>query len=157
MGVVKTVLLVVFVLVCVLLVLLVLVQNEEDNGMGGVFGGGQSAAFGARSANVLTKTTGVSVALFFLIAFVISLLNKPSIRDDLNEAARQIHGGGDLKQESGSWLEEELSPELPEQQVEEYTAVNAETIESTSEDAKVIEIKPSESQSDDIGQDETNE
>ena len=152
MGVVKTVLLVFFVLVCVLLVLLVLVQNEEDNGMGGVFGGGQSTAFGARSANVLTKTTGVFVALFFVIAFVVSLLNKPSTRGDLNEAARQIQGGA-LQQESSSWLEEELSTGLPEQ-IEGDTGANAESIEPIVDDAKMIKITPSEVQSEVIVQDE---
>lgn len=152
MGVVKTVLLVLFVLVCVLLVLLVLVQNEEDNGMGGVFGGGQSAAFGARSASVLTKTTGVLVALFFVIAFVVSLLNKPSGRDDLNEATLQIQGGKSLLQENTSWLEEELSPESLEQ-IEDDASVNTEVIESTVEDAKMIEIKPTEVQSELILQD----
>ena len=48
MAVLKTILLIAFVIICVLLVLLVLVQNEENNGMGSAFGGGQSTAFGAR-------------------------------------------------------------------------------------------------------------
>ena len=150
MNVVKTILLVVFVLVCVFLVLLVLIQNDEDNGMGGVFGGGQSTAFGARSASVLTKTTGVFVVLFFIIAFVISLLNKPSTRNDLNEAARQIQGET-LHQESGSWLEEEL---FLESSAEEDTSEKNEVIESTTEDANVIEITPSEVQTENVRQED---
>lgn len=75
MGVVKTILLVAFVIISVLLVLLVLVQNEDNSGMG-VFGGANSQAFGARSASVLTKTTGVLVALFFISAFALAFLNK---------------------------------------------------------------------------------
>ena len=153
MDVVKTILLVFFTLVCVLLVLLVLVQNEEDNGMGGVFGGSQSAAFGARSASVLTKTTGVFVALFFIIAFIVSLLNKPSTRDDLNEAARQIQGGASLQQENGSWLEQELLPETLEQEKDDVS-VNAEMIEPTTEDEKMIEITPSEVHPEEIMQDD---
>ena len=52
MGVIGTILLVVFVIVCVLLVLLVLLQNEEGNGMGGIFGGQNTQAFGDRKSVV---------------------------------------------------------------------------------------------------------
>ena len=68
MGVIKTVLIVAFVIVCILAILLVLVQNDESNGMGSAFGG-NSAAFGAHSGSVLKKTTGVLVFLFFVITF----------------------------------------------------------------------------------------
>ncbi|MBP3366806.1 MAG: preprotein translocase subunit SecG [Treponema sp.] len=110
MGVVKTVLLVAFVIICVLLILLVLVQNEDTNGMGSVFGGGQSAAFGARSASVLTKTTGVLAGLFFVIAFGLSLLNKAPAKEDLSSSVKEIQGEAPSAPESGSWLEEELNP-----------------------------------------------
>ena len=76
MNIVKTVALVAFVIICVILILLVLVQNEENNGMGSAFGGGQSTAFGAHSANVITKTTGVFVALFFVAALVLHCLTR---------------------------------------------------------------------------------
>lgn len=88
-SVVGTILLVAFVIVCILLVLLVLAQNEDSNGMGSSFGGGQSAAFGAHSASVLTKTTGVLVALFFIIAFGIGLLNKPVKKAALNSVSAE--------------------------------------------------------------------
>ena len=76
MGVVRTILLVAFIIVCVLTILLVLMQNDEGNGMGTAFGGGQSAAFGSHSASVLVKTTGVLAGLFFVIVFVF-LYNEP--------------------------------------------------------------------------------
>lgn len=110
MGVVKTVLLVAFVIICVLLILLVLVQNEDTNGMGSVFGGGQSAAFGARSASVLTKTTGVLAGLFFIVAFGISLLNKAPVKEDLSSSVKEIHGESPSVSDQGSWLQEELNP-----------------------------------------------
>ena len=66
------ILLVVFVIVCILSVLLVLVQEPDNSGMGGLLGGGNSAAFGAHSANVLTKMTVVLVVLFFLVTFGIA-------------------------------------------------------------------------------------
>ena len=59
MGTLGVVLLVAFVIVCVLLVLLVSVQDDGENGMGGLMGGRGTAAFGANSATILTKTTFV--------------------------------------------------------------------------------------------------
>ena len=64
MGIVGIVLLVAFVVVCVFLVLLILVQDEGNNGMGGILGGRGTAAFGSHSAGVLTKATAVFAALF---------------------------------------------------------------------------------------------
>lgn len=93
MGVVKTILLVAFIIICVLIVFFVAIQNENDGGMGGVFGGGQSAAFGAHSASVLTKTTGVLVALFFVLAFFLAILNKGDAKKaDLSAAAAEVQG-----------------------------------------------------------------
>lgn len=72
MDVIKGVLIVAFVIICVLLVLLVLVQDQDNSGMGGLLGGGNSAAFGSHSASVLTKATVVFVVLFFVITFAIA-------------------------------------------------------------------------------------
>ena len=79
MSVISIILLVVFVIICVLTVGIVLLQNDESDGMGGLFGGAGSQAFGSRSANVLTKTTYVLVALFFITSFGLALLNKSSV------------------------------------------------------------------------------
>ena len=57
MNTIGVILLVAFVIVCVLLVLLVLVQDDGQNGMGGLLGGRGTAAFGSHSASVLTKAT----------------------------------------------------------------------------------------------------
>lgn len=70
--VVKGILLVAFVIICILLVLLVLVQEPENSGMGGLLGGGNSVAFGAHSASILTKLTLVLVVLFFVATFGIA-------------------------------------------------------------------------------------
>ena len=109
MGIVRTVLLVAFVIVCVLLVLLVLIQREDSNGMGGVFGGGQSAAFGSHSASVLTKTTGVLAALFFVFAFSLALVNKGRDKaGDLGKTAAELQNeaGSAAESSSGSWLDD---------------------------------------------------
>ena len=84
MGVIGTVLLVCFVIVCLLLVLLVSVQDDGENGMGGLMGGRGTAAFGSHSASVLTKTTMVFVVLFFALSVGLALVNKsPKVKGDL--------------------------------------------------------------------------
>ena len=67
-------LLVCFVIVCLLLVLLVSVQDDGENGMGGLMGGRGIAAFGSHSASVLTKTTMVFVILFLVFGFCCFIL-----------------------------------------------------------------------------------
>ena len=80
------------------------------NGMGSAFGGGSSAAFGARSGSVLKKTTGVLVVLFFVITFGLGFVNKASGKDDLSATAAEVQGESKAAEtESGSWLETELS------------------------------------------------
>ena len=66
MGTIGIVLLVFFIIVCALLVLLVAIQDDGENGMGGLLGGRGTQAFGSHSASVLTKATGVLVGLFFV-------------------------------------------------------------------------------------------
>ncbi len=106
MAIVKTVLFVLFIILCVFLILMVLVQNEDRNGMGGVFGGGQSAAFGSHSASVLTKTTGVFAALFFIFAFTLALLNKAGDSGkDLGKTAAEVQETTVDSNASGSWLD----------------------------------------------------
>lgn len=74
MGVLGILLLVFLGIISLLLVLIVLVQSEEGGGLGGIFGGGNSALMGARSGNILTKITTVLSILFFVTALVFSLV-----------------------------------------------------------------------------------
>ena len=63
---------------------MVSVQDNGENGMGGLFGGRGSTAFGSHSASVLTKATAVFVVLFFVLAFALALVNKkPAIDKEL--------------------------------------------------------------------------
>jgi len=84
MSTIGIVLLIAFVIVSVLLILLVVIQDDGENGMGGLLGGRGTAAFGSHSASVLTKATAVLAVLFFVLAFGLALVNKkPKLSKDL--------------------------------------------------------------------------
>ena len=78
MGVLGIVLLVIFIIVSILLVFMVIIQDEGSDSLGGIFAGGSSSAFGARSSNILVKFTYVLGGLFFVLAFSLALVNKTS-------------------------------------------------------------------------------
>ncbi|MES2697304.1 MAG: preprotein translocase subunit SecG [Verrucomicrobiota bacterium] len=64
----------VLIIVSFVLVLVVLAQKSKDGGMGAALGGGAAeAAFGADTANVLTRITKYAAILFFLLAFALYL------------------------------------------------------------------------------------
>ena len=114
-SIIKGVLLVAFVIICVLLVLLVLVQDQDNSGMGGLLGGGNSAAFGSHSASVLTKATVVFVVLFFVVTFAIAkMLPTKSDSTDADllsaaEAAGKVEAAAEAalpKESDGKWWNE---------------------------------------------------
>lgn len=105
MGVIGIILLVAFVIICILLICLVLVQNEEGGGLGGLFGGGASTAFGSRSGNVLTRTTYILVTLFFLSSFGLAFLNRTPTVELAPESSDAVEST------DGFWLEDASSSE----------------------------------------------
>ena len=93
--------------VCILIVCIVLVQDDGQSGMGGLLGGRGTAAFGSHSASVLTKATGVFVALFFIIALALAVLNKkPKISSDMSDTSSRIENTVDSAAESDATAEE---------------------------------------------------
>lgn len=110
MNIIQTVLLVAFVIVCILIICLVLVQDDGQSGMGGLLGGRGTAAFGSHSASVLTKATGVFVALFFIIALALAVLNKkPKLSNDISDTSSRIENTVDsavVPEEADSSAEE---------------------------------------------------
>ena len=69
MGLISVVLLVILIVSAVLLVLVVLVQDDQGEGLGGIFGGGSTTPFGSRSGNVLTRFTAILAAVFLFCIF----------------------------------------------------------------------------------------
>ena len=106
MGILSVILLVFFVIIAVILVLLVLIQNEEGDGLGGIFAGGSGTAFGSRSGNVLTRTTSVLGALFLIVSLGLALLSRTGSGTGVEEEGRRL-----INEQTGtSWVEDELNP-----------------------------------------------
>lgn len=91
MGVFGIVLLVLFAIVCALLIFMVIIQDEDSDGLGGIFAGAGNAAFGSRSSNVVVRFTYILGALFFVIAFGLALVNRGSI-GDIDKAIQEKGG-----------------------------------------------------------------
>jgi len=110
MGVLGVALLVFFVFIAILLVLLVLVQGDDAGGLGGVFGGGSSSAFGSRSGNILTRATTVLGSLFLVISLGLALMSRTPTGTGVEAA------GWELMPETGviDWFLEDETPFVPE-------------------------------------------
>ena len=93
MDILAILLLVFFVIVAILLVGMVLIQDEQGDGLAGMFGGGSQSTFGSRSGNVLTKTTTVLGGLFIIVALGLAVLFKTPDTGDVAAAARQQSAG----------------------------------------------------------------
>ena len=89
MGIIGILLLIIFIISAFLLIFFVLIQDDQGEGIGGMFGGGSQSAFGSRSGNVLTRFTSILGAVFLLSSFGLAWVNKTSNGGDLIKAARQ--------------------------------------------------------------------
>jgi len=110
MGILGIILLVIFVIIAILLIFLVLIQNEEGEGLGGIFGGGGGTAFGSRSGNVLTKTTTVLGSLFLVISLGLAIMNRGPVGTGVEQAGRALFDGT-----ATEWFLEEDAPPVLEQ------------------------------------------
>ena len=89
MGLIGIILLVLFVLSALILIILVLMQDEQGEGIGGIFGGGSSSAFGSRAGTVLTKFTSIMGAIFLFCSFGLAWVNKTTDTGDVLSAANR--------------------------------------------------------------------
>lgn len=83
-----TLLSILFVISAILLIGIVLLQDEQGDGMGGIFGGGSGTAFGSRSGNILTRITSILAAIFLGSAFIIGFINSTSVDDKQEQIAK---------------------------------------------------------------------
>jgi preprotein translocase subunit SecG len=89
MGLIGIIVLVVLIIAAALLVLVVLIQDEEGEGIGGIFSGGSSTPFGSRSGNVLTRFTAILASIFFVCAFFLAFINRTPDSGNVIGKARQ--------------------------------------------------------------------
>ncbi|MFP4179444.1 MAG: preprotein translocase subunit SecG [Spirochaetaceae bacterium] len=115
MGVLGIILLVIFVLTSLLLIGIVMIQDNQGEGLGGIFGGSGGASMGSRSGNILTKTTTILGTVFLVTAFALAWINRTPEEGDVIRAAQD-----QLSEESNEWWtqsdedgEESQSEEIP--------------------------------------------
>lgn len=103
--------LILVILSALLLVLIVMLQDEQGEGLGGIFGGGSGTPFGSRAGNVLTRITTVLAVIFISCTLVLALLNKSSLSDSTIDTARQEQYEGE---EAGWYIRTGEVTETPE-------------------------------------------
>lgn len=106
MGFLGIVLLVIFVLTALLLIGLVMIQDDQGEGLGGIFGGSGGASMGSRSGNILTKTTSIVGAVFLVTAFGLAWINKTPESGNVINAARE-----QMSQEDNEWWNQPVEEE----------------------------------------------
>ena len=108
MGIIGIILLVLFFIAAVLIIFLVLIQDEQGEGMGGLFGGGSATPFGATSGNILTKTTSVLGAVFMAVSLLVAFALRSTADDTTIQEARQLQGTTD-------WFSNDAPADTPAQ------------------------------------------
>ena len=116
MGVLSVILLVLFVIVSLLLIFLVAVQDEQSEGLGGIFGGGSNTAFGSHASSVVTKATATPAVVFMILALVVAFVNKSPSQDKLLDSVKTEQ----VQQTTDWWVESET----PASTVEAPAATN---------------------------------
>lgn len=95
MGIIGTILLVIFAIAAILIIALIMLQDEQGEGFGGLFGGGGNATtFGATSGNVLTKATSILGVLFMVTSLAVAMSYKTSDDDNVIGESRRAAGTG---------------------------------------------------------------
>ena len=88
MGILGIILLVIFVITALLLIFMVLIQDDQGDGIGGLFGGSSSSAFGSTAGNVLTRFTTILGAIFLITSLSLAWINRSGAEGDLAKTAR---------------------------------------------------------------------
>jgi preprotein translocase subunit SecG len=105
MGFIEITLLAIFIISAIALIFVILIQDDQGDGIGGLFGGGggSSTPFGSRSGNILTKFTSILATVFILCSFGLAWINKTPEKSGVLEAARR--GAVSGEEQSVEWWE----------------------------------------------------
>jgi preprotein translocase subunit SecG len=115
MSFLSIVLLVIFAIAALLMILVIMLQDDQGEGIGGLFGGGSSTAFGSRSGNILTRFTSILAAIFILGAFALAWLNRTAESSDILQRAR-LEQVQQSEQQSDWWVERTQQPDAASEQ-----------------------------------------
>ena len=129
--------LVILLLSSLLMVVFVLMQSGKGGGLSGAFGaagGGESSLFGANTATVIAKATGVLAVIFMVSCIAVAAMQKrrsrvtlPKVVEEETESAEQEGPGIDASEEE-IMEGEVIEPEMGD------TGLSGEEDESTSDE-----------------------
>jgi len=117
MGFLAIMLLIIFIITAIFLILMVMIQDEQGEGLGGIFGGSSNTTLGARSGNILTRATSILGALFIITAFGLAWVNRTPESGDVIGAAQAEAG----EQSVEWWNEPAGMPALDNQSADDVT------------------------------------
>jgi preprotein translocase subunit SecG len=105
----QTVIIVVHLMIVIALVGVVLVQKSEGGGLG--IGGGSGFMTARGAANVLTRTTAILAALFFVTSLALSLIARYGSQplDILDQAPQQTNGKSGAPASGGKGILDQLN------------------------------------------------
>jgi len=139
MAILSGILLVLLIIAAVLLIILVLMQDEQGEGLGGIFGGGNAAPVGNRSGNILTRATSILATVFLISLFGYAWINRTPEQSNVEAAARALESrDGEVLE----WwrvddedIELQSDGDLPDDGATDSGATIEATDESTSDEA----------------------
>ena len=111
MGIIGTLLVILFVAVCLLLILFVLLQDDQGEGLGGLFGGSSGSPFGGATNNALVKITTILGSLFMVCSLLVALAIKTPNSSDVLSEARKMNAENSNGQ---NWWETNVADEVNE-------------------------------------------
>lgn len=139
MAILSGILLVLMIIAAVLLIILVLMQDEQGEGLGGIFGGGNAAPVGNRSGNILTRATSILATIFLVSLFGYAWINRTPEQSNVEAAARALENRDGEVLEWWRVDDEEIDldsgAELPSDGATEAGATMEATDETTSDEA----------------------
>ncbi|MFP4375498.1 MAG: preprotein translocase subunit SecG [Spirochaetales bacterium] len=120
MAILSGFLLVILFLSAVLLVIIVLMQDEQGEGLGGIFGGGSATPVGNRSGNILTRATSIIAVVFLSSVLAYAWINRTPDQSNVEAAAREAEGETFLE-----WWATDEPVDLPENVLEPEAEMQA--------------------------------